>query len=260
VDDRGDGGIVFFARRSSFNEVGADGVELDEGNAGDVRAVAIGTDFSDNGGYCDPLVLEPFLPDPDEAEFDESEQVTPDQIPGEITGSPDDACFEREVDLYDSGFVEAYEFGIDLDDGIDIDEAGDGSLHASLIGSSVDRNLDEGVDFDEAGAGDVVTRYLRSSAWDNNDDGFKVSEEDGGTVDGKVVRSHAKDNGGKGFVFEEEGDGDLDVTVLRSSTSNNDDGDDTGIEVVQEDEGTGSLKVRASKISDGIDAEGVEQT
>ena len=60
-------------------------------------------------------------------------------------------------------------------------------------------------------------------------------------------------------MFEEESDGDLAVTVVRSSTANNDDSDDTGIEAVQEDAGTGTLTVRSSDIADGIDADGVNE-
>ena len=259
VDDRGDGSIYFVARNSLFTNVGADGVELDEGNDGDVSIKVSNTTFSDNGNYCDPEFIGPFIPDPDEGEFDESEMVAESDIPGPVVGSPDDSCIEREVDLYDSGFVEAYDFGIDLDDGIDLDEAGEGSLYASMSRSSITGNLDEGVDFDEEDGGDIVVSFVRTHAsGNNNDDGFKMSEEDAGGVFGEAIRSSATDNGGKGFVFEEEGDGDLIVNVNRTSTSNNDDSDDTGIEAVQEDEGIGKLRIRNSNIEDGVDVDGVD--
>jgi len=260
VDDRGAGGIDFVALASTFINVGADGVELDEGNDGHVRALTIGSTFSDNGSYCDPELLEDYLPDPAEAEFDESAQVSEADIPPAVNGSPDDGCFEREVDFFDSGFVDGYEFAIDVDDGIDLDEAGNGSLAVSMIRSRIDGNLDEGVDFDEADAGGIQAKFIRSHAADNADDGFKLSEADAGSISGVAIRSTSRNNGGKGFVFEEERDGDLKVNVIRSSTSGNDDSDHTGIEVVQEDAGTGTLKVRASDIADGIDVEGVEES
>lgn len=259
IDDRGDGDISAFFKDSSFTHVGADGVELDEGNDGSIFLKTVRTDFSDNGGYCDPEILGPFVPTPDEAEFDESEMVTLADIPGPVTGSPDDSCIEYAVDEYDSGFIEAYEFAIDLDDGIDLDEAGEGSLWTSMINSTINGNLDEGVDFDEADDGDIIASFVRTRATDNNDDGFKMSEEDGGNVYSDVRGSRAANNGGKGFVFEEADDGDLTVSVRGSSTANNDDSDDTGIEAVQEDEGTGTLRVRGSNIADGIDLDGVEQ-
>jgi hypothetical protein len=66
------------------------------------------------------------------------------RIPGPVTGSPDDGCFERAVDTYDDGSVEEYEFAIDVDDGFDIDEAGPGSMFVTVTGSVMDGNLDEG--------------------------------------------------------------------------------------------------------------------
>jgi len=259
VDDRGAGGITALIRRSSFTGVGADGVELDEGNEGSVDVLSLRNDFSNNGDYCDPALLQAFLPEVDEAEFAESEQITDADIPLPITGSPDDACIEEEIDRYASGFIEAYEVGIDVDDGIDLDEAGDGDLLSRMVRTTINDNFDEGVDYDEAGDGSIDVRIVRSSAKGNADDGFKFSEEDGGDVIALVSRSFSKFNGGKGFVFEEEGDGDLDVTVLRSITLRNDDSDDTGIETVQEDDGIGTLKVRKSNIIDGIDLDGVEE-
>ena len=259
IDERGPGSIYAILRSSSFNGVGADGVEVDEGNDGGVHITAIRSDFSGNGGYCDPALLASFLPDPDEAEFDESEQVTEADIPGPVTGSPDDRCFEREVDLYDSGFVEAYEFAIDVDDGIDGDEAGDGSLWVLMVNSTIDDNLDEGVDMDEEDAGDIVATYVASSADYNADDAFKHSEEGEGGVFGFVRASSALYNGGVGFVFEEEDDGDVQVYVRGTTTVGNDDGE-LGIEAVQEDDGAGVLSVRGSNITEdpGIEVDGVE--
>ena len=260
VDERGPGDIIFTAAGFSADGVGADGTELDEGDDGDVRTSITNAAFTNNGNYCDPAILEPFLPDEVEGEFDESEQVIEDQIPPEVTGSPDDSCFEREVDFYEGGFVEAYEFGIDLDDGIDIDEAGAGSLISSLNDSLIQGNLDEGVDFDEEQAGDVVVRFVGSTGKMNRDDGFKVSEEDDGDLSAVVLGVQSKSNGGKGIVLEEADDGTFTGIVRDTVTANNDDKDDTGIEAVQEDNPVGgTLEVRNSSITDGIDADGVEQ-
>lgn len=259
IDERGDGDIVFSAKTSSFNGVGADGVELDEGNEGDVFASVWHSDFSDNGIYCDPDLLGPFLPAEDEGEFDEADQVSETDIPGPVTGSPDDSCFEREVSLYEaSGFVEEYEFAIDVDDGFDIDEAGNGFLVASLKHVNIERNLDEGMDFDEAGPGSVLVDLYQAHAAENVDDGFKVSEEDEGAVVGKLRKVTSRDNGGKGIVFEEEDEGDLLMSVVRTNTANNDDSDDTGLEAAQDSPGVGKLRLRSSDIADGLDLDGVD--
>ena len=69
IYERGDGDISFMSRVSVFNDVGADGVELDEGDAGDVIATVVDNGFVDNGAYCYPEVLAPFLPAVTEGEF-----------------------------------------------------------------------------------------------------------------------------------------------------------------------------------------------
>ena len=256
ADERGDGSITFIANNSRFVGVGADGVELDEGDAGDIDTVITHTSFVDNGNYCDPAVFAAFLPAEPEGEFDDM-TTAEDAIPGPVEGSPDNTCIERSVDLYDSGFVEAYEFAIDLDDGIDLDEAGDGDITSLIAYSTISGNLDEGVDWDEEGAGGIFARFIGTEAMLNTDDGYKLSEEDEGSVIGFVSEARAVANGGKGFVFEEADEGDLTVDVAGALALKNDDGDQTGIEVVQEDDGEGTLTVSGGDIADGIDSDGV---
>ena len=257
VDERGPGDITARIWNSRFVGVGADGVELDEGQAGSVIANVVDSVFDANGIYCDPTVLASFVPDPNEVEFEEGARAVAD-IPGNVTGAPDNACIEREVDLYDDGSVEAYEFSIDLDDGFDVDEAGPGGIDATLINVTVTGNLDEGLDFDEEDAGSIVLRLDDSILKGNSDDGVKVSEEDDGDVLAALSGVFALSNGGKGIVFEEEDDGDAMIAVLFSTTRNNDDGDDTGIEVDEDDAGEASLILHNSTIADGVDADGIE--
>lgn len=259
VDERGAGDIYFNAAGSLFTRVGADGIELDEGQAGSVIVTETASRFVDNGGYCDPSILSSFLPEEAEGEFEQGARAEAD-IPGPVTGSADDSCIEREVELYDDGSVEEFEFGLDLDDGFDIDEAGPGGLEVVMIGSDVSDNLDEGVDFDEEGPGGITASFISTKANGNTDDGYKLSEEDAGGVEGLMQGAESKDNGGKGAVFEEEDAGGVTVSVVDSMTANNDDSDDTGLEVVQEDAGQGTLSVTNSDIADGIDAEGVTVT
>jgi len=258
VDERGEGSITFGAFGSRFAGIGADGIELDEGQAGDVVANIISTEFIGNGGYCDPDLLAAFLPDAPEGKFDEGEMAE-DAIPGPVTGSPDDGCFERAVDFYDDGSVEEFEFAIDVDDGFDIDEAGPGSLFVTVFDAVMDNNLDEGFDFDEEDGGSISATFHFTSASGNTDDGYKMSEEGLGDVIGTVVDSVATENGGVGFVFEEEDEGSVEVTVIGAETSGNDDGD-LGLEVVQEDEGEGVVRVLSSDLFDGSATEGATLT
>ncbi|MEX3016687.1 hypothetical protein [Gymnodinialimonas hymeniacidonis] len=256
VDERGPGDILFEAIDLEVDSVGADGVELDEGQDGQVVVSVVRGTFSDNGAYCDPALLTPFLPDIPEAEFSEG-TTQADTIPAPITGTPDDGCFEREVDLYDDGSVEAFEFSIDVDDGFDIDEAGPGRITASFITSEMTGNYDEGFDFDEAGAGDVEATFLYTLAADNVDDGIKISEAGPGDVVGVVTGSEAIGNTGVGIVFEEEDDGDLQLVILRSSTVGND-GGELGIEAVQDGDGAGFVSVIDTEVADGIEVDGAQ--
>ncbi len=257
IDERGEGSVHAVIHASSFSGVGADGIEIDEGQAGSVIAYVSGSAFTDNGGYCDPLLLKPLMPAVDEGTFRDGQKKETD-IPGPVTGSPDDRCFERQIDLYDSGYVEEYEFALDLDDGFDIDEAGPGDLRAEIISSIIDGNLDEGLDFDEEDAGSITLSIIESKSVNNTDDGFKHSEQGQGDVFAYVRNSTAQANGSKGFVVEEEDAGNVAVYADHVTASNNDDRDKTGFEVVQDDEGKGIFVVRRSGIADGIDGEGVD--
>lgn len=256
VDERGAGSIHARIVQSLFTGVGADGVELDEGQAGDVVIFTSGSAFNGNGGYCDPDLLGQFMPSEPEGEFDEG-AVMESAIPGPVTGTPDDRCIERAVDLYDDGSVEEYEFAIDTDDGFDVDEAGPGSLVALVVDSQILDNLDEGLDYDEEGPGGIDLTVVDSRATGNTDDGFKNSEEDEGGVTCSMSGVISTGNGGKGIVCEEEDAGDVTVLVTNTMTAGNDDSDDTGLEIVQDDDGKGSVVVVDSDIADGIDAEGV---
>ncbi len=256
VDERGPGDIRFSATGLVVEGVGADGVELDEGQEGHVHATASGGGFTGNGAYCDPALLAGFLPDRPEAEFDEG-RMPADAIPAPVTGSPDDGCFERAVDLYDDGSVEAYEFAIDVDDGFDIDEDGPGDIVATFHGTAMTGNFDEGFDFDEAGLGNVEAAFVFVFAADNVDDAIKISERGLGDVVGAVTTSEVINNGGVGIVYEEEDDGDLHLVILRSATVGNDAGE-LGIEAVQDDDGAGFVSVIDTEVADGIDVDGAQ--
>jgi hypothetical protein len=256
IDERDAGGISVTLAGALFENVGADGVELDEGQDGDVVVSASGAQFLRNGAYCDPDLLAEFMPDPDEAEF-EPGVLQPDAVPV-VTESPDNGCFEREVDTYEDGSVEAYAFAIDTDDGFDIDEAGPGSLFVVMGSSVISENLDEGLDFDEEGEGSIHLALKDVTASGNTDDGFKLSEADAGDVHVSATGAVAKGNGGKGIVLEQEDGGVLSAAIADSQTSNNDDSDGTGLEAVQEGDVAGQIILIGSQIMDGFDLDNVE--
>ena len=273
VDERGLGDINASIVNSQFLNNGADGVEFDEGQEGSVIMHAVASKFNNNGIYCDVSIMKPFMPSEDEGEFEDN-QVKPADIISNLviditeegkyngaikTGSPDDGCLETEVKFHDSGFVEEFEIAIDTDDGVDIDEAGEGDISGQIFDSEVNANADEGFDIDELNAGGIFMTINNTIARDNSDDGFKHSEEDAGSVVGQVENSIAKDNGGKGFVFEEENEGNVFIMASDVATSNNDDSDDTGMELVQDDEGSGAAYISDSSVEDGFDISGLDR-
>ena len=249
VDDRGAGDIVFTAVNSSFVNVGADGVELDEGNEGSVQVSARNLTFDSNGAYCDPEILEPLLEEflngqADEAEFAKGERF-PEELAGPVTGTPDDICIEYEIDLYDDGSVEAYEYGIDVDDAFDIDEDGPGGIFGMLTNLTIVDNLDEGLDFDTAGSeGDnaVDLSIARVEASGNGDEAIKVSEEGNASVyvDLRALRIEGD------VEVEEENDGDLAVTISGSRI-----GDD--LKLSEEDAGAGTAALNGTTVVDEKD-------
>lgn len=257
IDERGDGDITYQAFQSVFRKVGADGVELDEGDAGSVYATTVQNRFLDNGNYCDPAVLHAYLPEKSAGEFEDG-QTSEADIPAAVTGTPDDRCIEREVSLHASGSVKEYEFSIDLDDGIDIDEAGDGDLVFTMTDSEITGNLDEGVDLDEEDSGNAIISHVRSFADHNTDDGFRTSESGPGDLSGFVYEVGAWKNGGNGVRLDEAGEGTVNVNVYRTTTASNDDGEDAGLRVSKEGDGEGLLTIENSDIRDGIDARNVK--
>lgn len=247
VDERGDGDIVAKITRSKFLNVGADGVELDESGGGNVKVSMRNAAFNFNGGYCAPI--DPNMPDP-----------------------ADPLCVED-----DDG-----ELVLDLDDGIDIDEGDGGSVWVKARNVALLENLDEGFDFDEAGDGDIELDLARILGDMNSDEAIKASEEDAGDIEADLRAIRVTDTqNNDGIELEETGEGDMfaDLRAVIATGS----GDGSGVEIVQlgggelevtvkgsvitgnskdnlkvesfddddgDVDGTGTLKVRGSKIED----------
>ncbi len=248
VDERGEGSIYFNSYKSSFTNVGADGVELDEGNNGDVVSFNKKDTYDFNGNYCDP---NEFIGGGDDLEFSVAGNIEDDDdaliaakdtylmdTATEERPNNDVSCFEVDDAEFDedSGMTEIV-LAIDLDDGIDLDEAGDGSIKMAMFASTISNNLDEGVDLDEEDNGNMIFKFIKSTAIGNNDDGVKLTEEDDGNVVAKVFGSKATGND-KGFVFEEVDQGDLWFDIIKTDSFDN--GGD-GFEMVEED-GDGNLE------------------
>lgn len=259
IDERGDGDITFSAYNSTFRRNGADGIELDEGGDGSVFATIVHSRFLENGDYCDPTVLGRFLPSVRTAVFQDGEADL-SNIPAPITGTPDDRCFERHIEYFESGSVKSYDISLDFEDGIDIDEAGDGDLLFTITDSEIARNYDQGVDLEELDAGNATISHMRSFSDHNTDDGFRTFEAGPGNLTGFFYEVGAWTNGGNGIRFEEEDEGTLSLQIIKGTTANNGEGEQSGIRVTKQGSGEGTISIKESDIRDGIDAVNVTVT
>ena len=254
VDERGKGSIFFKSYGSTFKNVGADGVELDEGDNGGVFAYTAKTSFDKNGNYCDPskFVFEDELTFAGELSDDEIEQARLDNLNAAFVENQinnDFTCVEAEAEFDADDNETTIEFGLDLDDGIDLDEAGKGSIEMTMVKSTVTANLDEGVDLDEEGKGRLALKLIDSQVIDNRDDGVKLTEEDEGGLVAKLVRSFATGND-KGYVLEELGKGGLWFDIIKTDAIDN---NNDGFEIEESDNGSleGNVFYTSSTGNDG---------
>jgi hypothetical protein len=233
VDDAGNGGFD------------SDGVRIDERFEGDIVFAAVASTF--NGVGADGVELDEGG-DGDVVLAVRNSAFTTNGAYCLDATDPIDPCFD------DDGFGNP-----DLDDGFDVDEAGEGSVIGWVKNVWVGDNLDEGLDFDEEGGGGFDLTLADVHVWDNGDEGIKASEEDAGDAIVRLRSSTAGDNGDDGVQIEEEDDGDVVVTVNSTTTIGHDANGKVGLNVSQSDAGTGTLKVRGSDFSDGIDTDGVTE-
>jgi len=219
----------------------ADGVRVDERGDGDIYFVARNSQFLNVGA--------------DGVELDE--------------GNNGDVISDVRNSLFDGNgeYCAAIEFvagsacdddgDADVDDGFDIDEAGAGSLFASVRDTKVTNNFDEGLDFDEEDTGGISVRVVDLVAQGNSDEGIKLSEEDDGGIRANLSAVSVSNNNGdgEGVEIEEADDGNVLLVVRRSSFIGV---QQEALKVEQEDAGFGQLHIRNSQI-DELELEGVDE-
>lgn len=148
-------------------------------------------------------------------------------------------------------------------DGIELDEAGAGRVRAvveetTITGNGdfdVDADPDDGFDVDEADDGDLVVRLEEVTISDNLDEGLDLDEEGNGDLVLRAELLTATGNVDENVKATELGDGDLRVRIVDSILSGS--VDDDGIQLEELDAGIVRGAVRDSAItqndSDGID-------
>lgn len=239
-------------KRVTVSDVGngkfdGDGVRIDERGEGDI--------------ICDVLDSSVWGAGADGVELDEGDE-------GSVYATVKNSVFNHNGGYCE--IVEAYplldpncfdEGELDLDDGFDIDEAGDGSLVVDFNNVTVNHNFDEGLDFDEEGPGDIIARFKLVSADGNYDEGIKCSEEDVGNVDIELTACTVTNTQfNDGMEFESEDQGRIDVFVVNTEASGNggDDPDRFDLRVLQDfDTDLGSLKIISSSNIGSMDTDNV---
>jgi hypothetical protein len=208
-----------------------DGFRINEGGLGGIDATVLGTVFAGNGA--------------DGLELDER--------------AAGDARFTiQQSTLSENG---AYDVVTDPDDGIDVDEAGDGDIDGHFVHVEASDNSEQGVDLNENDAGDLRVVMTQVEGSGNGEEGIEFEEDDdfagggdiyaelrGVTTDGngraddgdaglklrekgtgllvaRVVQAWATGNLNDlgGILFREDATGDMDVEVVQSTASANDD-------------------------------------
>ena len=204
-----------------------DGIRVDEGGAGNIDATILASRLNENG-----------------AEGVELDEEGAGGVDLRVSAST----------FNDNGFLDPEDF----DDGIDVDEADAGDVTVAISASEVSGNFDEGVDLNEGGEGSLRLRATAVRANDNTDEGIALEETDGGDIVASLAAVQARGNGADGVQAEEGGAGNLRVSVLGSSITDN---DGFGVLVVQEDPGSGTLILRATRLTGNAEgrysAEGV---
>ena len=184
--------------RNGFALIDSDGLRVNEGGEGSLEANIQGTRFANNGA--------------DGLELDER--------------AAGDAKFAlRHTALIGNGSFSSE----DLDDGIDVDEGGDGDLIGRFHHVVASRNFEQGVDLNENASGDLRVFMADVRAADNYEEGIEFEEDDdvagGGDIEAELVRVTARRNGGAGgdagLKLREKGDGDLVARLVDAVSADN---------------------------------------
>ncbi len=211
VDEGGEGSIRARIIRTSVNGNGADGLELNERGPGAVRAYVNNSSFDANGFF-------------------------------------NRADFEDGLDIDETGsgnlwFIAVNStFNDNYDQGLDLDEEMGGNLYASLTQVNANRNMAEGIKIDEKfdannvnSNGTLTTVFSVVTANDNaGEEGIAITEEGNGSLWTTFTDVRAYRNGKEGIDLSENGVGGAN-TVLTSVFANNN-GDD-GIHIDENDRG-----------------------
>jgi hypothetical protein len=123
-------------------------------------------------------------------------------------------------------------------DGIELDERGPGDARFTVQQTDIlengffdfntpeaERDLDDGIDVDEWGEGDLIGQFVQVKANDNAEQGVDLNENEAGDLRVTMHQVQGSDNGQEGIEFEEDddvaGSGNLDADLNGVTTNGN---------------------------------------
>lgn len=183
---------------NGFTAIDQDGIRINEGGLGSLRADISHTQVLGNGG--------------DGIELDERGEGH--------------AVFDvRHTVVNANGPFTA----LDYDDGMDVDEAGPGDIIGRFLQVLASDNFEQGLDLNENDAGNLRLEATQVTARDNAEEGIELEEDDdfagGGDIVARFTDITATGNGAEdgdaGFKVREKGDGNVDVIVTNITADDN---------------------------------------
>jgi hypothetical protein len=181
----------------------------------------------------------------------------------------------------DARDVQVEEAGIGAfdQDGIRVDEVGEGDLVLAVQRSTFVAVGADGVEVDERGAGDVIFD-VRTATFERNgdycvpeplpldearpcvedgeldlDDGFDIDEADDGSILGTLAAAELVDNFDEGFDVDEAGEGGVEVDIRDVDGAGN---TDESIKISEEDDGDVLAGLRRVAANASVDGDGIE--
>jgi hypothetical protein len=216
---------------NGFTDLDQDGLRINEGGAGDLTVTIDGTVVQNNGG--------------DGVELDE--RSTGNAVYSVAT-----------TQLNGNGSFSSADF----DDGMDVDESGDGDIIGRFRDVVASANFEQGLDINENDAGNIRAVLIRVTAVANAEEGIEYEEDDDFAGGGDIVAelsdvtadSNGTNGGDAGLKLREKGIGNLSVTLGNARARSNLVG---GIQLREDSDGN-LFAGLANAVADGNAEDGID--
>ena len=215
IDEADPGGVYLVMRNVTVNDNTDEGTDLDEVGSGDVHFEARELTATGN--------------------VDENIKIT-----------------ESEDDPTGSGDIILDLVGVTADGSLDsrgarFEEFGAGGVVGSIRNSTFSKNTaDDGLRIDEEGQGSVDVSLEGVAGSGNDGQGLQVTEDGVGRIEMTITASEFADNGNTAVELEEEDEGGHTVTILGSSLLGAD--GEESLDVIESGGGASTVRIRGSQV------------